>query len=47
MWRRLLRVAAPPLATANADFTARIVQEQMDNMLADESAFSGSGTGFY
>ena len=38
MWRRLMRAAVPRPATA---------QEQMDSMVADESAFSGSGTGLY
>lgn len=42
-----MRAATPQPATANADFTGRIVQEQMDSMIADNSAFSGSGTGFY
>lgn len=46
MWR-LMRAAAPQPATANADFTGRIVQEQMESMIADNSAFSGSGTGLY
>ena len=47
MWRRLMRAAAPQPATANADFTGRIVQEQLNSMIADNSALSGSGTGLY
>lgn len=47
MWRRMLRSSAPRPATANADFTGRIVQEQIDNMDADGSALSGSGSGLY
>ena len=42
-----MRAAAPQPATANADFNGRIVQEQMDSMIADNSAFSGSGNGLY
>lgn len=47
MWRRPMRAVAPQTATANADFTGRMVQAQMDSMIADNSAFSGSGTGSY
>lgn len=47
MWRQLMRAAAPQPATANADFNGRIVQEQMDSMSADNSAFSGSGNDLY
>lgn len=47
MWRRMLRASAPRPATANADFTGRIVQQQMDSMDADGSALSGSGSGLY
>lgn len=47
MWRRMLWSSAPRTATANADFTGRIVQEQIENMDADASALSGSRSGLY